>query len=217
MLQLNFVYMLFCLPIVTFGPASAAYTYVLRNFAREEHAFVWLDFRDAFKKYWKKGFLASLFDLIPIYVLAVYIFFYSSRLSEKGQPLYIYIFSCVTLGCALIYLFMRPYMYTMIVTFNLRFREMLKNALIFSVVGLIRNVLSTALGVLLIWGSIRFVKYTYALIIPMEITIPLCLLVIPFTIHFISIFLTYPVIKKYMIDPQAKPDNKSEDESIFKD
>ena len=43
LILLNILYLLFCIPIVTIGPATAAMTKILRNYAREEHAFIWSD------------------------------------------------------------------------------------------------------------------------------------------------------------------------------
>jgi uncharacterized membrane protein YesL len=216
LMQLSLLYLLSCIPIVTFGPATAALTSLLRNYAREENAFVWMDYRDAFLKYWKKGLLASLFDALLVLSLISFNL-YLWLFTAKGQPLYLYACSGIILGCAIIYLFMRPYLYTMIVTFNLKFSVMLKNALLFAFIGLIRNFISTATGLLMIWGSIKLVLYAYLNIVPMEITIPLMLILVPVTINFLSVFVSYPLIKKHMIDPVSKPDQKGEDESIFKD
>ena len=43
------LYMLCCIPVVTIGPASCGLALVLRNFAREEHAFILHDFFWALK------------------------------------------------------------------------------------------------------------------------------------------------------------------------
>ena len=44
LILLNLLYVVCCIPIVTIGPATAAMTKILRNYAREEHAFLWSDF-----------------------------------------------------------------------------------------------------------------------------------------------------------------------------
>ena len=53
------------LPLILMAPFSAGMAYVTRNFAREEHAFVWSDFWEAVKNNWK----ASLLNGIIVYVL----------------------------------------------------------------------------------------------------------------------------------------------------
>ena len=50
LISLNLLYIAFCIPIITIGPATAAMTKILRNYAREEHAFLWGDFLETFKK-----------------------------------------------------------------------------------------------------------------------------------------------------------------------
>ena len=62
LILLNLLYILFCIPIVTIGPATAAMTKILRNYARQEHAFLWADFIETFKANWKQ---AAIFGAIP--------------------------------------------------------------------------------------------------------------------------------------------------------
>ena len=50
LVQLNLIYLLALIPIVTFGPATAAMTKVCRNWSQERNAFVWVDFWEAFRK-----------------------------------------------------------------------------------------------------------------------------------------------------------------------
>ncbi|MDD2637225.1 MAG: DUF624 domain-containing protein [Bacteroidales bacterium] len=35
---------LVCIPVITVGPAQAGFTYIIRNFVREEPTFLWWDF-----------------------------------------------------------------------------------------------------------------------------------------------------------------------------
>ena len=50
LITLNLIYILFCIPIVTIGPATAAMTYILKNYTMERPVFLWSDFLEAFKK-----------------------------------------------------------------------------------------------------------------------------------------------------------------------
>lgn len=47
---LNLLYLIFCIPIVTIGPATTAMMKILRNFSIEKPTFIISDFLDAFKK-----------------------------------------------------------------------------------------------------------------------------------------------------------------------
>ena len=42
------------------GPCTAGVAYVTRNWARDEHAFIWSDFKDAVKENWKQSIVVSL-------------------------------------------------------------------------------------------------------------------------------------------------------------
>ena len=44
------------------GPFNAGVTYVLRNWARDEHSFVLSDFKDAVKANWKQALVISVID-----------------------------------------------------------------------------------------------------------------------------------------------------------
>ena len=77
LVQLNLLYILCCIPVVTIGPATAGLTYVLRNFAREEHSWVVSDFFEQCKKNLKQGLIVGNLNLL-IWVVLVYdfLFFY---------------------------------------------------------------------------------------------------------------------------------------------
>ena len=58
-----------CLAIT--GPFTAGLSYVTRNWARDEHAFIWSDFKDAVKANWKQALVLSV--ITSILPLAVYV------------------------------------------------------------------------------------------------------------------------------------------------
>ena len=47
------IWLIPCLAIT--GPFTAGLSYVTRNWARDEHAFIWSDFKDAVKENWKQA------------------------------------------------------------------------------------------------------------------------------------------------------------------
>ena len=59
---------LLTLSIVFYGPATAGLTYVLRNYAREEHAWV-SDFFSRMMKNFKQGLFFGLLDVVVFFVL----------------------------------------------------------------------------------------------------------------------------------------------------
>ena len=61
--QINLIFTLFCLPVVTFGPALAAMTQVMRKFVIGEPIFVFHEFKEAFKKNFKQSIGVGIVDI----------------------------------------------------------------------------------------------------------------------------------------------------------
>ncbi|WP_154653055.1 hypothetical protein [Faecalispora sporosphaeroides] len=91
----------------------------------------------------------------------------------------------------------------MIVTFDLSLKQIYKNAFIFAIVGLWRNILLTA-----IFGAILFLNYFLYYLNPPVVLLINGLLVLFFAFSF-SFFLihfaVYPLIEKLMIHPVLEP------------
>ena len=66
LIEINMIFVLFCIPIVTFGPAVAAMTHVMRKFMLEQPCFVFDEFFTAFKKNFKQSFFVGIVDVICI-------------------------------------------------------------------------------------------------------------------------------------------------------
>lgn len=199
-IKINLLYVIFCIPIVTIGPATAGMTYVLRNYAREEHAFVFGDFWDAFKSNFKQSFITGILQAILLFVFYYVIAFYYLNLSAGTMY---YICLGISLFFVMALLFASNYIYLMIVTLDLKLKDIYKNGLIFAFVGLKEN-LFTLLGYIIVIG----IPLLILLFAPIEIsiiaTILLVAMLVPATLIFISCFNSYPVIKKYCIDPYNK-------------
>mgnify|MGYP002513426451 CR=1 FL=1 len=65
-ITINLVYVIISLPQITSGLASAGFTHVARNTARDKHSFGLSDFFDTIKKNWKQ--LALLLKLSKFYL-----------------------------------------------------------------------------------------------------------------------------------------------------
>ncbi|MCD8015125.1 MAG: YesL family protein [Lachnospiraceae bacterium] len=73
LLKLNFLWILFSLPIVTIGASTAAAFSVALRLAEDEEGYIWQGFWKGFKENWKQGTLLALITLISLY--AVYLDF----------------------------------------------------------------------------------------------------------------------------------------------
>ena len=123
-------YALIMMPLVTItGPFHMAASYVMRNWARDEHADLALDYREALKKNWKQGLLYGVSNgvLIPV------MFFYFSMLSVKAQTnAFFYLPLAVLLIMLMFWQLCNMIIPTMCVTYKLHYRQIVRNAIIIS-------------------------------------------------------------------------------------
>ena len=90
----------------------------------------------------------------------------------------------------------------MIVTFDMKMTKIFKNALIFTVLGIKRNLMAL-LGIVLLTGLFILSIMFLAEILPAVFILPfLCLLGF---CGFMYTYAAYPVLQRYMIDPVQKP------------
>jgi uncharacterized membrane protein YesL len=188
LMQLNLLYLLFCIPIVTIGPANAGFTYVLRNLANEQPVFMFSDFWDAFKGNWKQSFIYSVLSAVAIYVLVTAVRFYNLNSEIHG---WMFVPAVICLFVGLIMILTSFYVMLMIVTLDLPLKSILKNAGILAVLCLKTNLLTLLFTGLLVAASVLF----------FPLSVIFVLLAVPAWIGFIVCYNSYPGIQKYAIDP----------------
>lgn len=157
-MTLIFTYLITGLGYVVVGPTQAGVTYLLRNYSREEHAFVWSDFAEHARKNLKQSFAFSLLTLLVVVTVPVAIRFYSDSISNDIFRLLLVSFLSIA---GILFTIMLMYVYQMMVTFELTLRQMLKNAFLFSILRLPFNVLAV-IGQLFLIGLLPAVMM-YAL------------------------------------------------------
>jgi len=212
LVQLNLLFCVCCIPIVTIGPAIAGMTYILRNFAQERPVFMVSDFWDAFKSNFKQGFCIWLIDTLVTGVSTVAFawYFINSGMSwAMAIPLGLCILAEILL------MFMRFYTYLMVVTVDLPVKHIIKNAAIFSFLG----------------AKTNFITLFFVLLIgvPLALFFPISLLPAVFvgftTIGFITVYNSYPYLVKYIIEPHERQvraeagedDDECEDDDEYED
>ena len=126
-----------CLAIT--GPSSAGAAYIMRNWARDQHAFLWSDYKDAFKGNWKQALATSVFTaFVPILAYTAVMFY-----SEASKMNMIMIAPMVVvLSAVFLWTIMLPLMYPMMVGYELKLKDMIKNAFIMATAGLPRMILA---------------------------------------------------------------------------
>jgi uncharacterized membrane protein YesL len=191
--------------LVTYGWQKAASTYILRNLVRGDGVFLFSDYFYAIRRNLKQGFVMGLLDTAAIFALVFdFIYFWNSPTTGMNNFMYIMIFALI-----LIYGIMRFYTYLMMVTFNMKMGKILKNALIFTVLGIKRNILAL-LGILVLVAiSVALIVFLVPMKLAFVILLPfLCLLAF---CGFMYTYAAYPVLQKYMIDPvSTKPAEEDE-------
>ncbi len=196
--------------VVTYGWQKVGSTYLMRNLVRGEGVFIISDFFYAIKKNLKQGFVLGLLDCLFCGILIFNIISLNS-MPLTGMNNFMY---WATIAIIIIYALMRFYTYLMLVTFNIKLTKLFKNALIFTVLGIKRNimaVLGIAVTSALVLGlNILLLQYKIAVGI-----------IIPFLFFlaataFMYTYAAYPVIQRYMIDPvpaKAKAEAESAEEA----
>jgi len=196
-LVMGIIIALMVLLAVTWGWLNTGAAYVTRGLVRGDPVFIMSDFIYGIKRNLKQGFFLGLLDFIFCAVLiADFAYYYNVTGSFMADFMYFAIFALI-----IIYFVMRFYIYLLLITFDLKTFKILKNALIFSVLGFKRNTMAV-LGILLLLAiHIALI----ILLLPYGISIPI---VLPFvyilaTFLFMSTYAAYPIIDRYMIEPYA--------------
>lgn len=194
------LYGLSLLTLITFGLVNAACAYIMRNTVKGEPVFLGPDFFGTIKKNWKMAVPMGIFDAIVLGLCTYAVYSYYINYST----MYIMFFcSLVTL---MFYLFMRFYMYMIMVTFDMSFFKIIKNSFIFSILCFGRNFLGL-LGIALIVLLTMFFAAVYT-----PIGIILLLVLVFGAASFIATYVAYPQMKKYMIDPYYKENGEKREE-----
>lgn len=173
--------------IICYGPAKAGMTYVLRNFTNERHS--WLsDMFDKAKENFRQGLFFGILDIIVCLV----VFYNLAYANGEGM---MRIAKYLSILFFIFYGFMKRYIYQMIVTVNLSVFDIFKNAWLLSFIGIFRNV-GVSLVNCVLWVGTIILIITFSML---EIPILACL-IFSFT-SYLGVFATYPLIKKYLVDP----------------
>ncbi len=204
------------LTLLTFGIVNTGTAYALRNMAMGEPVFVWTDFWYAVKRNLKQAMIFGVIDVLinGILILNLYTMiantsdFFASMLFWGNVIVFI------------LYFFMRPYIYVQMVTFKLSLFKIVKNALIFTLLGLKRN-LAAFLGVLLcLFLEVLFLAGSSGVLVPLAVAAPLAIL---FALcAYMKVFAAYFKIKEIIIDPYnlEHPEHTQkdvDDEAIMRD
>ena len=183
------------LALFTFGIINAGTAYILRNIAMGEPVFVWADFWYAVKRNWRQALPFGIIDGIIHCVLIVNI---TSMVSGTAN-----IFASMMFWCNIIlfilYFFMRCYIYVQMVTFKMSVFKILKNSLIFSLLGFKRNILALLGAAIVISLEIVFLFGSGGILVSLAVAMPLAIMF--GLMAYMKVYASYFKIKEIIIDP----------------
>lgn len=112
------------------GPWTAGVSYVTRNWARDEHAFMWSDCLDAMKENWKGSLVISgITSVVPLLAYLCWVF-YGDLAADN---LIMIVPQMLTLMVAIIWCLAVTYTYPMLVTYKMSVKTVIRNSLIIAV------------------------------------------------------------------------------------
>lgn len=123
--------LLLLVPCITIaGVVTPGVCYVTRNWARDEHAFIWTDFKDAIKENWKQSLVIGLITgFIPLLVYVCW-HFYGQMAAQNALMT---IPQVLVLMLGIIWSLAVSYFHPLIVSYRLTIKNVLRNGLMLAV------------------------------------------------------------------------------------
>ena len=139
------------------GPWTAGVAWVTRNWARDEHAFIWSDMKDAMKENWKQALgLSAITSVVPFLAWMCYQF-YGELAAQNWIMAIPQTFSLMVAG---VWFLALTYAYPMLVTYKMSFFTLIKNSVLLAVG---RLPLSVGIRLLLLLPVVLGVALTFLL------------------------------------------------------
>lgn len=187
--------------LAAFGYINVGTTYILRSLVRREPVFMWSDFWYAIRRNKKQGLLVGIIDLVILAVLVFDLIYFYNLIGSFATDMMFFII----VALLLIYNFMRYYLYLMLVTFDLPIRKLIKNAFIFSIVGIKRNVM--ALLGMLAMAAINYILIMMLAPLGLIVVVILPLVYFPGCAGFMAAYAAWAKIDDLMIKPYKTEDD----------
>jgi len=193
---------LFGITAITWGWQQVGATYNLRSMVRHDPVYLWSDYIYAIKRNWKQALIVGILDFAILFLLVFdFLYFYMITGSFAIDFMFFIIFAMIIL-----YLIMRFYIYLLLITFDLKTLKIFKNALIFSVLGVKRNIMALLGIIAMVVINLLLIVGGLSIGLAAPVILPLFYL-LGFS-GFMGAYAAYPVIKKYMIDPYGYDDTQ---------
>ncbi len=133
--------------ILITGPVQAGMAYVTRNWARDEHAFVWSDFKDAVKENWKQALAVSAITSVMPLLMLVCWQFYGGMVRTNG--LFFVVPQVLTVLLGVVWFLSLTFLYPMMVTYRMGLGTLIRNSIMLSI-GRLPHVVGVRLSMLVV-------------------------------------------------------------------
>ena len=208
-ININLVYSVISLPIVTSGLAAAGITNVTRNIARDKHSFGISDFFETIKKNLKQARPGGIINalLYMILLFDIYFFYYCSEGAMATVGL------AVAFSMTFIFTVMQFYIWTLMITFDFKLKQLYKNSFKFVFINMKMNLLCLFSIALIYAVNIAILLLFKSHFFPvLSIELFLYIILFPSFRYLLVQYCVFPSIKKYIIDPyyEEHPDEDIE-------
>ncbi|NMD37920.1 MAG: YesL family protein [Christensenellaceae bacterium] len=122
------LYLVPCILIT--GPVTAGVSYDVRNWARDQHAFLWSDFKDALKENWKQALgISAITSVLPLLSYLCYYFY--GQMARNNIVFYVPLI--LALLAALMWWLALTYFYFLIIGYKLKFKDVIRNGFLLAI------------------------------------------------------------------------------------
>ncbi|MBR6523605.1 MAG: hypothetical protein IKT39_03225 [Clostridia bacterium] len=179
------------------SPFKAGYTYVLRNYVREQHAWTTSDFFEATRKNFGQATLMFVIDMVVSICFLFAIRFYFA-LSQTA--IWVSVFLGLVIIAMVMFAIMQSFSWCMLVTFELKTKAIYKNSYLLSMATIPVNIASL------------FIRVAATALIFSFLPLALLAMVVVFlsAAGLLEQMLAYPAIDKFMM-PKEDEEEKKED------
>ena len=185
------------------GPFQAGFAYILRNYVRDEHVFVWSDFIEHAKANLRQSTLAGLIGAVVTLVLTVNYAFYNNSQLEFLPPIARMAIRMLILMLALVWILMQQYIYPMTVTFKMTLPQIYRNSILLVILRLPYNLGLLGLAGLMLIAipfALLYFGSSWAVLIALA-----WYLVFAFSFfQFLSMAIVWRGFNKYLINGQTQ-------------
>jgi len=192
-IMLNMLYVICCIPVITLGGATLAYTNLCCKLIRNEHVFIFSDFFNSFKQNFKKGILFSVLLLLILFDLLI-IYTNTSTYLKDGLDSGGTIFLSIAILLSILLTSLIAYLIPMVANLDLDFLFQLKNAFILIIIGGWRSLAVSAFSIATFVLGLSYFPFSTILFFIFGFYI----------LIFTNCFFTWPLIEKYVVFPKNK-------------